>query len=794
MQLTFLEADVPLTKKFEKLDDGSLSKDSYPFVKKFTSLEEQADSIEEFCDALKRHALANRCLLKGVVSRQLREESRSGSTDSYAPTRWVVFDIDGMDNIFNAEQFISTILPPEFQDASYIVQHSASSGLSSDGFRAHIFFVLSRDISPTQIKLWLQHKNLDEPMLKSQLRLSSNAITLRYPLDITVCQNDKLIYIAPPTCVGFEDPMQDQRITLTKKGSDVVNYGFPAVDKLQVDRMIGEEINTLRVAQGLKKKTIVYKTGKDGTRYLDPKVLDVTGDVTEFKVANGFVRLNINGGDSWAYYHAVDNPLYLKNFKGEPVVLLRDFLPEYYKTYSDALRQSVDDSDRPRPFVFRDRATDKYMYGMTTPDDRLEFLYEISSKEKIGDAFANYGEAPPDPIPEWDVVFDPTSMIVLDRKRRVYNCWQATEAMMTATAQQDIPPVTRKILQHVLAQDDACFDHFLNWLAYIYQNRTKTGTAWVLHGTQGTGKGLLFNNILTPIFGLQYCTTRLLSQVGEKFNDYIERTIILNIDEARISDELNEASKIVNQLKSWITEPEIAIRGMRQNQRTARSYTNFIFASNEYDAIRIAEDDRRFNVAPRQEERIDITSFEVDALGQEVLQFAGFLMAYEVDKEQAHTAINNDAKAAMRKASQTSVEQFAQAIATGDLDYFVDGLDDDTFTSDPAATAEFKKLVEQWVEDYREDRECVLTKKDAFTAFKALFDTRDMRLKKFTRMMEHKNLTFEGRYGTTAGRKRGRLVEWQATPEAEQAWRFPPKLAVVSSNQDIVDEIKGSSL
>jgi len=205
MKITFLEANQPLTKKFEKRPDGSYIKHSYPFVKLFTSHEESPKDLNDFFESLKKHAENNHCLLKGNVSKPLVNESRSGSTDPLIDTEWVVFDVDGMNNIDTAEEFIVKALPKEFQDVSYIIQHSASAGIASDGFRAHLFFLLSRSYSVAQIKVWLQYKNLTEADLVTQLRLSKNAITLRYPLDITVNQNDKLIYIAAPTCAVLND-------------------------------------------------------------------------------------------------------------------------------------------------------------------------------------------------------------------------------------------------------------------------------------------------------------------------------------------------------------------------------------------------------------------------------------------------------------------------------------------------------------------------------------------------------------------------------------------------------------
>jgi hypothetical protein len=37
------------------------------------------------------------------------------------------------------------------------------------------------------------------------------------------------------------------------------------------------------------------------------------------KMERGFVYFNLNGGDSWAYYHPIDNPTFIRNFKGEPM-------------------------------------------------------------------------------------------------------------------------------------------------------------------------------------------------------------------------------------------------------------------------------------------------------------------------------------------------------------------------------------------------------------------------------------------------------------------------------------------
>jgi hypothetical protein len=66
--------------------------------------------------------------------------------------------------------------------------------------------------------------------------------------------------------------------------------------------------------------------------------------ITGIKRDRGFVYLNLNGGDSWGYYHSEDNAEYIYNFKGEPVYKTSELLPEYWasinKVDADSCRTS----------------------------------------------------------------------------------------------------------------------------------------------------------------------------------------------------------------------------------------------------------------------------------------------------------------------------------------------------------------------------------------------------------------------------------------------------------------------
>lgn len=216
IKLHFLEANKPLTKTFSVDNEGALVKTSYPMVKRFTSHEEHINSIQEFHDKLKKHAALGNCLLKGMLNRPLNNESRANRTHPDTPTKWVVLDVDGLP--FTPDEFLKLI---GCEDVDHIVQYSASSGIILSGQAAssakydryHIFLLLTNPEYPAKLKRWLKNLNLSTPAFKKHLALTASGMALKWPIDISVCQNDKLIFIAPPQCEqGVTDTLISQRL------------------------------------------------------------------------------------------------------------------------------------------------------------------------------------------------------------------------------------------------------------------------------------------------------------------------------------------------------------------------------------------------------------------------------------------------------------------------------------------------------------------------------------------------------------------------------------------------------
>jgi len=681
MLLHFLKATdgTPLTKSFTKNAQGQYEKTSYPdHLYEVDSVAVEVNTIEEFHAALTTAASFNQALQKGELDTELHGESRANHTLTDKPTKWVLFDIDGLPAIKTVEEFVYKILPEPFHDVSYIVQYSSSSGIIDKGLSAHIFFILKNEVSPHDLKNWLRMINLENPILESALELQNgNHSALRWPLDVTVAGNDKYIYIAPPICTNFEDPLAGRRIQLVSKAHNEVDFVFSHPGREGIRQRERAKIQALRDNKQLPKLSLRTSSAGGFDVLLDADPVEVT----EWWFSNGFFHLNINGGDSGAYWVNPKNPKYIHSFKDEPSRILRKVAPAFWDEIKDQCSPE-------EMLVFRDKVTDQFYCGKYDPiEDEYQELYQIKRTNLKDWCDAEFSAAVPDPIPQYTLSFDPTETYTVDRAGKRVNLFQKTEYM---TLEPDkfarIPPTIDKIISHVVNYDEKTKTWLLNWLAFIFTRRTKSRVAVVLHGTKGTGKGVLFNEIIKPLFGNDTCQEVQQNEIlQDRFNEYLGRTLFVMLDESEADENFR------NRLFHWITEPSIRLRVAYAGGKLIQSHTNFILASNKPDAAPIEANDRRFTVAPRQLSKIDLPQEEFDLIPEELSEFARFLLAYDVNEVMASTPLENEAKAEMREAARDSIDTFIEALIQGDFHYFVRMLDTSGVDTSYGAEAAIKR-------------------------------------------------------------------------------------------------------
>jgi hypothetical protein len=768
MHFTFLTAadGTRLTKTIVRdPETGELGISSYPMVGRFTSAVIDCSDLSAAHEVLRSQADLGACLLKGALSEPLHNESRAGKTVTNAVTDYLVLDLDFADGFASIDTFLAA-LDPTLSEVSYIFQHSTSAGIKGDaGLRGHIFVMLAEPVPAPVIKQWLMDRNLSVPALRERVTLAASGMALKWPLDVTTCQNDKLIYIAPPVLLGLDDPIPE-RFVLRTKSKPTAHVSFavaPQIIRDKTDALITE----LRRAAGLKKRTAKTRITNGEEVLLNPDRAIVTG----VRQARGYTYLNLNGGDSWAYYFPDDKPELLYNFKGEPIVRLRDIAPDFFKDLTAEPGEAEF-----MPIVFRDRSTDTYYNGLYYPvTERLE-LSPTSSKDRLRDFAANFDAELPDPIPDWEYVFDPTILKTIDVELRWANQFVATPYLRDVTTPSGtMPPTIGRVIRSICGNDQETIDYFLNWLSFIFQTRTKTKTAWIFHGVPGTGKGVLLANVLMPIFGPRHVQEYTTTALEDNFNASLEQCLIQWFDEFHVEDAKSGESRIINRIKNLITEDSGMIRAMRRNATQRRLYNNIIIATNHSDPFPLDDRDRRFNVAPAQRVPLDLDQHDIDTIARELPQFAAILRDYTVDERQVQRILINDARRAMIAAAENSVDRFFDRLVTGDLDFFLQFLRDRPPLTPNNAYIEYERALKRWAANL--NRQIAVSRDEAMAAYNYLQNTA-VSPNKFTSMCHKHDIKIKPhRIGSKI--ERGLLTVWRSD-QPEFVSEFIHQLNVVS--------------
>jgi len=714
MKLFFLQAAVPLTKSYT-LSASGLTKEPYPFVWDFTSHEESCSNLTQFEALLKKHSAQNHCLIKGELVRPLVRESRAGSTDRNSTSEWLVLDLDGLPEttetatkggvISHVPTTIDLFLAElGLGDVSYVVQWSASYGIENQKLRAHVFMLLDRPYAAPLLKQWLVQKNHEVPMLSSAMQLTKTGNTISWSLDISACQNDKLIYIAPPQLKGIKDPMgKKPRIQLVKRKQDRYSLASAAVNSTEKNKQLTHKrINELRELAGFPLRKFNYKMVGSTEVMLKPDECIVT----EMKTDRGFVYFNLNGGDSWAYYHPENNPDYILNFKGEPAYLTKELLPDYWQQLTGTGSSTRTSSSGLVYLAFCDRQTGVYWRGTYEAATDLLDITPAKNETQLRHFAKQYGVPMGDYVPEWDLVFDPHDVVRVDAQNRQVNRFQPTSYMLNVGNKMPkaVPKTIFKVMSHALGGDAEVVEHFINWLAYIVQKRDRTRTAWVLHGTQGTGKGILTNNILRPLFGA-HTASRRMEEFNERYNHFMEGSFLVFVDEVQTKALQNERG-VMAKLKNFITEALVPIRAMYANAVEAINRTNWIFMSNMPDPVSIDKEDRRFNVGKYQPNKLAITNAEIDQIAAELQSFYNYLANYPLDEERAGTVMQSADRDTLISISETSVDTTASALLDGDMNYFLEQLPSTEMYKRNAAS-------NNKVEDYKDTIKAIMARTDS---------------------------------------------------------------------------------
>ncbi len=342
------------------------------------------------------------------------------------------------------------------------------------------------------------------------------------------------------------------------------------------------------------------------------------------------------------------------------------------------------------PFI--EKATNAYAYYNRNEDE----IYLGVGKEILEQILLSNGQTMPEIFPVLKAIYNPLVDKKFDFEKEHFNLFTPSIYMLLQRNNKEIDllsscPSISKLLSNLIPKQEER-ERFINWLAGIIQTREKQLTAWVFKGVPGTGKNLLREYVLQPLFGSRQVIQVEDQMLESEFNGYLKNVMMIAFNEVANKDN-NSRNSVKSKIKAIITDKEIWINEKQIRPFPIENFVNCIFFSNEGVPVLIEEGDRRFNVVATGKPLRELSWFKnnpkefIASISEEVPVFAQFLMNYNYNPIDANTVIMNEEKSALIKVGMNRFQEFAKYLKEQDVDWFNENISAENYSP----IAEIKK-------------------------------------------------------------------------------------------------------
>lgn len=300
-------------------------------------------------------------------------------------------------------------------------------------------------------------------------------------------------------------------------------------------------------------------------------------------------------------------------------------------------------------------------------------------------------KAKPGAIGQIRMSFDPLGKVFKKNSSDIVeiNTFRPTQIMLKARAEREKKGENKdfswldKYFHINVLLDNLCVEEerkffFLNWLSFCMNTMRKAGTVILFRGVQGTGKTVLFEQLISYFFGRDFCPTMTNEDISSRFTSpVLGESLFVCYNEVKCG--YGEGNTSYEKLKTHITEDTLRIERKGVDSITVKNHFNAIFFSNNSVPLQIQTSDRRYTVFGTNEESLKAVverEFAMtmndffEGLLKERDDFLCDLYRLNFDETKAKTPMMTAEKQAIQQVSDSKQNQFCLALQRLDDDFF----------------------------------------------------------------------------------------------------------------------------
>jgi len=226
-----------------------------------------------------------------------------------------------------------------------------------------------------------------------------------------------------------------------------------------------------------------------------------------------------------------------------------------------------------------------------------------------------------------------------------------------------VPDSIKKLFLNLFENNEGVTYSF-RWLSFLVK-RNKNETSLLLHGEEGSGKGL-FVKLVQRMIGLGNIGTIENTTLESQFNEELLNKRVLFFNEMNT---FGKNQGINNKLKTFITDSYLNIFVKNKAPFSVDNFSNIIIATNSDNAVKITMSDRRFNVF-HQARALDkdVGRAIASLTDQEIYEFKNFLFNMDIDDFDFRTPFENESRTRMMMNTNTKKDILIYQIKNGQID------------------------------------------------------------------------------------------------------------------------------